>query len=98
MVTEPQDAPLHTGRVVRRVLLCSAGTSPSIPRPRSSSRPPSRRRSKPVRPLSRHAAVGAVPPPAASLCPESPLSGHVHGPPIWDGAAAGRLIGLGMSC
>src|SRR5271165_5351127 len=47
---------------------CSAGTSPSTRRPRSSSPTPSRPRSSPPRPPGHHADARAVPPPAASRC------------------------------
>ena len=47
---------------------CSAGTSSSMRRPRSSSRPPSRPRSEPVRLPSRRAGAGVDPLPTASRC------------------------------
>ncbi|MGO9187362.1 MAG: hypothetical protein ACLP8X_02705 [Streptosporangiaceae bacterium] len=54
-----QDASRHAGQVVRRVLL--RRTSPSTPRPPSSSPTPSTPRSAPVRPPGRRAGAGVFP-------------------------------------
>jgi hypothetical protein len=66
MAADPQDTPRHAGQVVRRVLLrrniaIDAET-------RSSSPPPSRPRSKPVRPPGGRADARVFPPATASCC------------------------------
>jgi hypothetical protein len=77
----PHDASPHAGQVVRRILLrrnivillrrnivIDAETATSAPRPRSSSSPPSRPRSRRVRLPGRRAGPGVFPRPIASRC------------------------------
>ena len=73
-------------------VFCSAGTSSSSRRPRSSSRPPSRPRSEPMRLPGRRARVGAVLPPVASRCPD-----HGSCPDRGDETTPGWLLHIGPS-
>jgi hypothetical protein len=77
---------------------CSAGTSSSTRRPRSSSPPPSRPRSRPARHPGRRAGVGVFPRPVVSRCSDN---GSLPGPgrpwlitpylPIWSSRFSGPV-------
>jgi hypothetical protein len=77
----PHDAPPHAGQVVRRMLLrrnivIDAG------RPRSSSPPPFRPRSRAVRPLGRRAGADVLPLPIARRCSDNGSCPRRGGRPV----------------
>ena len=92
----PVPPPLPPAYAMRRrtpggssAAFCSAGTSSSTRRPRSSSRPPSRPRSGPVRRPGRHAGPGVLRRPVASRCSDTCHAG------AGGRALPGRLLHIG---
>jgi hypothetical protein len=75
---------------------CSAGTSLSMRRPRRSSPPPSRPRSRPVDLPGRRAGPGVLPPPAASRCSDTCSCADRETGRLWLAAPYRRVTGAGV--